>query len=314
MKSIAMILSSRVARDGRLGSCPGAACLSARCIAWLRRDGAGPGIVRAYIRRLLAIIGLALFAGGSRAELAGYDCLIEPETMVEVSTREEGILDQLLVGRGDLVRQGQEIAHLDRNVEKATVELALARATSEAEVQELRETLAFAVRERERIDQLTSAKAVSFTEKDKATTEAVRAELKLQEALERRRIAQLELERARRILENRTVRSPVDGVVVQRLMSAGESAQNRPIVQIATIDPLNVEIIVSVEHFGAIRVGMRAEIVPRYPGATPQTATVTVVDRVVDAASDTFGVRLLLPNPEHQIPAGVRCGVRFIDG
>lgn len=312
MKSIAMIVLSRIARNGRLGACPGAACIPARSVASLWRDRAGRGIPRAPIRLLPAILGLVLFAGGSRAELAGFDCLIESETMVEVSTREEGILDQLLVGRGDLVTQGQEIAHLDRSVEKATVDLALARATSEAEVQELREALAFAVRERARIDQLISAKAVSFTEKDKATTEAVRAELKLQEALERRRIAQLELERARRILENRTVRSPVDGVVVQRLMSAGESAQNRPIVQIATIDPLNVEIIVPVEHFGAIRVGMRAEIVPRYPGATPQAATVTVVDRVVDAASDTFGVRLLLPNPDHQIPAGVRCGIRFI--
>jgi hypothetical protein len=45
-----------------------------------------------------------------------------------------------------------------------------------------------------------------------------------------------------------------------------------------------------------------------------QTATVTVVDRVVDAASDTFGVRLLLPNPDYRIPGGVRCEIRFLDG
>jgi multidrug efflux pump subunit AcrA (membrane-fusion protein) len=104
----------------------------------------------------------------------------------------------------------------------------------------------------------------------------------------------------------------VEGVVVERMMSPGESAENRPIVKIARIDPLNVEIIVPVDDFGAIRVGMQAEVTPRYPGATVQKATVTVVDRVVDAASDTFGVRLLLPNPDYESPGGVRCGIRFL--
>jgi hypothetical protein len=38
---------------------------------------------------------------------------------------------------------------------------------------------------------------------------------------------------------------------------------------------------------------------------------VTVVDQVLDAASGTFGVRLALPNPERQLPAGIRCKVLF---
>jgi multidrug efflux pump subunit AcrA (membrane-fusion protein) len=156
------------------------------------------------------------------------------------------------------------------------------------------------------------AKAISFTEKDKATTDATRAQLRLQQAEEQQKIARLELIRAQQILENRTVRSPVDGVVVERMMSPGESAENRPIVKIAKIDPLNVEIIVPVDDYGAIRVGMQAEVTPRYPGATVKTATVTVVDQVVDAASDTFGVRLLLPNPDYEVPGGVRCGIRFL--
>ena len=40
-------------------------------------------------------------------------------------------------------------------------------------------------------------------------------------------------------------------------------------------------------------------------------ARVTVVDRVVDAASGTFGVRLELPNPDYRLPAGLKCKVRF---
>lgn len=270
-----------------------------------------------FLPALVVFATLLLFwrAGWAEGEaLAGFDCLIEPRTVVEVSTREEGILQELLVSRGDTVEEGQAIAYLNRDVEQATVDLSAARAELQAEIQELQETLAYARREKERIDQLSSAKAISLTEKDKAATEATRADLRLQQALERRTIARLELERAKRILENRTVRSPVNGVVVERMMSPGESAENRPIVKIAQINPLNVEIIVPVDYFGAIAVGKQAEVMPRYPGATVQSATVTVVDHVVDAASDTFGVRLLLPNPDYRIPGGVRCEIRFLDG
>jgi hypothetical protein len=36
-----------------------------------------------------------------------------------------------------------------------------------------------------------------------------------------------------------------------------------------------------------------------------------VVDRVIDAASNTFRIRLTLPNSTQAIPAGVRCKVEF---
>lgn len=260
----------------------------------------------------LLLLGAAAHAVAD-TPLAGFDCLIQPHTTVAVSTREEGTLDEVLVGRGDRVAQGQPLAHLDRSVEQATVDLARARAESSAEIEELRETLAYAERERERVEQLGTAKAVSFTEQDKAVTEARRARLRLEQALEQQEIARLELARAERLLENRTVQSPVEGVVVERLMSPGESAENRPILRLAKIDPLHVEIIVPVEQFGRIALGMRAEVTPRYPGARVHQAEVTVVDPVVDAASDTFGVRLTLPNPDLRIPGGVRCAIRFLD-
>jgi membrane fusion protein, multidrug efflux system len=38
-----------------------------------------------------------------------------------------------------------------------------------------------------------------------------------------------------------------------------------------------------------------------------------VVDPVIDAASGTFGVRLILANPNRTIPAGIRCSVEWHD-
>jgi hypothetical protein len=50
---------------------------------------------------------------------------------------------------------------------------------------------------------------------------------------------------------------------------------------------------------------------PEAPVAGSYPAIVAVVDRVVDAASGPFGVRLELPNPDYRLPAGLTCKARF---
>ena len=41
------------------------------------------------------------------------------------------------------------------------------------------------------------------------------------------------------------------------------------------------------------------------------TGRVVIVDKVMDAASGTFGIRVELPNPSLGLPAGLKCRVRF---
>ena len=65
--------------------------------------------------------------------------------------------------------------------------------------------------------------------------------------------------------------------------------------------------------FGTIKLGMKAAVEPEFPGDQVYVATVTIVDRVIDAASGTFGVRLELPNADQAIPGGLHCQVRFLD-
>lgn len=95
-------------------------------------------------------------------------------------------------------------------------------------------------------------------------------------------------------------------------MSPGEYAyEQAPVMTVAEIDPLHVEVYVPVDHYGSIETGMTSEVRPQEPIGGTYDAEVTTVDRVFDAASGTFGVRLELPNPDYELPAGVRCRVRF---
>jgi multidrug efflux pump subunit AcrA (membrane-fusion protein) len=100
--------------------------------------------------------------------------------------------------------------------------------------------------------------------------------------------------------------------VVKRYKSPGEYVEDQPVLKIAQDDPLNVEVIAPLSLYGSIRVGMLGEVQPELPVGGKHLAQVTIVDEVIDAASGTFGVRLALPNPQHGLPAGLRCDVRFL--
>ena len=264
-----------------------------------------------FIYRLLMSVGMAALATQTlAAELPELDCLVEPHMVVEVSSPVSGVIQAIHVDRSDVVQQGQTLVELESAVEQASVELARARATMDDEIKLSVTNFAFNKRKYKRIEQLYGKKAVPFHQKDEAQTDLRLAGLKVRQAKRNKKIAELEFKRAEENLKRRTVKSPITGVVVERLKSPGEFVEAEPIVKLAQIDPLRVEVVAPVSLFGSIKPGMRAEIRPEASGVF--NGTVSIVDRVVDAASGTFGVRVELPNPDHRLPGGLKCRIRFL--
>jgi RND family efflux transporter MFP subunit len=241
------------------------------------------------------------------------DGLIEPSLVVNIGSSVPGILESVNVERGDVVKKEQAVAALQAGVEKANLALARYRSQTTANIELKKRRLDYARREKERFAELYKKQALPFSQVDEVETNMALAELELQEALENQRLAELDLQRSIAVVERMTIRSPVRGVVVERFMAPGEYVEDKPIVKVAQIDPLYVEVIASVEMLGAVRVGMRAEVRPEHPVSSSYKAKVTIVDQVIDAASGTFGVRLELPNPKYQIPAGLKCQVVFYE-
>ena len=245
------------------------------------------------------------------AEVVEFDGLIEPYVVVNVGSGVPGILETVTVDRGDFVEEGQVLAELQSGVEKARMELARARAQMETHIKLKRVRLEFEVRKHQRLQELYKKKAIPFHVLDEAETNRMVAESQLQEAIETKRLAELELKEAIEVLEFRTIYSPITGVVVERFLSPGEYVEDQPILKLAQVNPLNVEVILPVEVLGSIRVGTRAKVRPEAPVGGEYVARVKIVDRVVDAASGTFGVRLELPNSHYRLPAGLKCTVLF---
>ena len=258
---------------------------------------------------LLAVLAAAIPASPAWAET--LECLISPYLVTAVSFPTEGVLETVTVDRGDLVKQGQVLATLESSAEKATVALAAARARVESGLKSSQVRFDFGVRKFERTDEMYKKNLVPLKDLDEAETQKLLAEVGLLEARENRGIAVLDLERARAFLAQRTLRSPIAGVVTERVLSPGEFVKGTAIAKLAQLDPLRVEVIAPVMMLGRITPGMQADVMPEAPVGGSYRARVTVVDRVVDAASGTFAVRLELANPQYRLPAGLKCKVRF---
>ena len=256
-----------------------------------------------------ALLGTAVFAEGS----ADYDCLIEPNMVIDINSAVQGKINKILVQRSDMVEEGQLLVELESEIEKATVALAAARIGMDAELNERRVSHAFAKRKRARFDEMFDDEVVPLHTKDEVETEATLAALKLIEAKEQITLARLEHARAEAFLNQRSVMSPISGVIIERYKSPGEFVEDEPILRLAQLDPLSVEVILPASMFGKVKTGQLARIRPEAPKNGIYQAEVTIVDRVIDASSGTFGVRLELPNPDHELPGGLRCTAHFIN-
>lgn len=252
--------------------------------------------------------------GSAIVSIPALDCVIEPSQIVDVGSAVPGVVDAILADRSDLVKKGAVIAQIESSVEQAALKQAKMRAGSDTAIQLRQETAQFGRLTQKRNQTLLKKLAISVQDMDQLKTETRIAELQVRQEKENKRLAELEYLRAQSVVEQRTIRSPVDGVIMERYKFAGEYVSDEPVLRIAQLDPLHVEVIVPVNYMGHVKPGMQAEVASSAPGGEAYVATVIRVDRVADAASGTYGVRLSLSNPDYTVPAGMRCELSFLPG
>jgi len=240
------------------------------------------------------------------------DCVINPNSTVELGSFQDGVLAEVLVKRGDRISRGQPLARLDNVIEKMNARLARIKAESDIDLRSARLQEKYKARELQRLESLRESQSVSTSSYEQAEIEHNMAMMSVESAGLEHSIAKAEYERAEAQLSRRTIKSPVDGVVVDVVMSPGEYVHEQStLMHIAAVDPLYVEVYLPVSSYGDVSDGMTAIVRPEQPIGGEYTATIAVIDQVFDASSRTFGVRLELPNPDFKLPAGVRCTVEF---
>lgn len=234
-------------------------------------------------------------------------CLIEPDRVADIGSQVIGVVERINVEPGDVVKKGQVLIALRSDIERANVAVAATRSRVDAEVLAARASLDLAEQKVRRAEALVAQQFISSQSLDQAVGEAEVARQKVQQVSSQQTIWVQERAVAEAQLGLRNVRSPFAGVVVERFVNPGERVEQSPMLRLAVINPLRVELLVPTALYGRLAKGDQVSVMPELPGAEASMATVQHVDRVLDAASNSFRVRLSLPNPDNTLPAGLRC-------
>jgi RND family efflux transporter MFP subunit len=245
--------------------------------------------------------------------IPAVDCVVNPFRVVDLSSPVVGIIEKLYVERSEAVSEGQVVAQLAASVERASVELARYRASVQSEIELGNVNINFDQLRKKRIDSLLAKQSISLENADQVEREMQLSKWELKQARELVGIRRLELRRAEAQLMQKSIKAPFDGFVLDTFKYRGEYVENQAILRLAQLDPLVIEAIVPMENFGMIKDDMLAEIHLEVLFKEKLLGKVIAVDRMGDTASNTFGVKLTMPNPENRIPAGLKCVVKFIE-
>jgi RND family efflux transporter MFP subunit len=267
------------------------------------------------MRAALVLFASTTLACTAEASAGVFDCIIEPRQILELRSPLDGLIEKVNAERGDFVREGQVLVVLDTSLERAQAEIARYRAQMDGALKSGESRVEFSSRKSGRAQDLRRGNFLSEQSLDEAMTEQRLAEAELNEARDNRRLAELEYQRQLAVINLKTIRSPITGVVTERLQNPGEVAEagvgRKPILKLADIDTLNVEVLLPLAAFGRIKLGSEVQVTPEILPGVRVRGRVRVIDRVLDAASGTFGVRLELRNADRRIPGGSRCTVDF---
>lgn len=241
------------------------------------------------------------------------EAFTEPYRDVAIAAAEMGTIASVSVKEGDLVTGGTVVASLDDQVLRAGLEVARGSSQATGTLKSATADLEMKATEIRKLQELRERDHASQREVDRTTLEHQIAAARVQAVREELQIKSLECARIGAQLEQRLIRSPIDGVITEVLKDSGEfvSPSDPVVVRVVQLDPLLVVFSVpltlrkSVVQDQTVRLKLDSS-------ATAAEGVVEYVSPTADASNTSVRVKVRLPNPNGQWQAGERA-VLLID-
>ena len=218
-----------------------------------------------------------------------------PNQDVKVASQVAGRIDNLAVAEGDFVKAGQIIAEIDpRPFNDQKRQATAAVSTAKAALENARLNL-------ERTDRLFQRGIAAGKEVEDARAQRSSSEAALEQA-------SAALDTAERELSRTHVASPIAGQVVKRLVNVGEQVDGtaeKPIVEVANLDHVEVAAAVPVEHLGRVKIGQPVTVTSDAYADQPISGQIIAIAPSVDSASNTALARIRIANPGRLLKVGM---------
>lgn len=238
---------------------------------------------------------------------------LQPVTQVDVGTEVSGTIQDVAVDFNDRVTLGQVMATLDPDQSRAKErQSAAALALAKAQVDEAQATETETANKLRRTRDLVAKRLASAEELDTAQAAAQRASAASAVARAKVDQAQAQLDADRRTLEKTLIRSPIDGIVLNRVVEPGQTVAaslQTPVLFTLAENLTQMELKVDVDEadVGQVEEGQEAVFtVDAYPGRT-FPATITQVRFAPETVNGvvTFGALLAVDNADLSLRPGM---------
>jgi membrane fusion protein, multidrug efflux system len=208
---------------------------------------------------------------------------------VIVAAEEAGVIREVLVDKGAMVRTGQPLARIDDRILRAEAERARAQAALATETWERRRRLF----EEDRV-----GSELAYLEARYQAEQATAAFQALQERLDRT-----------------VVRAPIAGILEERSVEVGSMVSpGAEVGRIVEIDPIKITAGVPERFAPVVRPGAETTITFDILPGESFTRPIQYVASTVNPRNRTFLIELLLPNPGNRIKPEMIAGLEVVLG
>jgi len=265
------------------------------------------------MKSLLCAVSVCLLAALAAAAETGLTGNVLPFRTSWVNAKTIGNVTEVHVHEGQKVNEGDALAQLDDEIERANCDITVLQAEDETGVEAARIQLAQAERD------LNRAKTIS--EKGAGTPiELERAQYAYDVSLNAVKSKQLDHDRyvvavksRKTAVENCVVRAPFAGLVAVKAIEVGETTApvDRKLFQIIDISKVYVDVHVETRLIRELGAGdtaaVTSDIFPdrRFAGA------VSFISPATDLGGHSIGMKLLVDNPDGVLRPGMKVGVKF---
>ena len=236
------------------------------------------------------------------------EAFTESYQKILVASADDGIVSRVKVKRGDIVAVSDLLFELDMSVLEASRRLSRAKANMKAKLRSAEVQFATNTKRFEQKVELLNENAGSPEEVQRAKTEAEISKQNVEAILEEAEQFRLETQRIESQMEQKRVRSPINGVVTDVRKKVGEyvSINDPHVVTIEQLDSLRVVFYLPTERAIKIKIGDTADILLTDEQQHAK-AIVEYVAPVTNADSGRVRVEVAIENELGQFRSGVRC-------
>jgi len=232
----------------------------------------------------------------------------EPIEKSVVSTTENGIVKTVRVREGDQVRAGDHLAELNHGVLLESKRQAEARAQSTAKRDAAKSRFQMIMAQKQTLEGLIAEGHVNRYEVQQKTTEYNNAVAEYREAEDELVMNRIEVDRIEAQIQERFIKSPIDGIVVKIHKQPGEHVSNNEpqYATVVRIDKLKSKFYLKADVLNRLRIG---ETVTVYVGENRRKmkATVAYVSPVIDPDSGTGRIEVEIDNENQKLQSGTVC-------